>query len=104
MMQVSILRLLLLFVGHVNQKIETMRFQIAGDNRQELLFMKQQQFLHGFAKQIQQTALLGANPQVRLYVVRPIDLHTRLAQTSTSTESNRPTIRRRVVTVITQSP
>ena len=41
MLKIGILRLFLLLVGHVDQQIETSRIQIAGDNSQELLFVKE---------------------------------------------------------------
>src|SRR5689334_20997440 len=55
-----------------------MRFQIAGDSRQELLFMKKQQFLYGFAKHIQQASLFAANRNSGRYLVRLFHLHTGL--------------------------
>ena len=89
MLKVGILGLVLPFVGHVDEQVETMRFQIAGDDCQELLFMKEQQFLYGFAKHIQQTALFGTNRDARCCVVTPFRLHSRLAQTSAFLVGNR---------------
>jgi hypothetical protein len=78
MLKVGVLGLLLPFVGHVDEQIETMRFQIAGDNRQELLFMKKQQFLYGFAEHVQQSSLFAANRNARRYLARPFRPHTGL--------------------------
>jgi hypothetical protein len=89
MLKVGILGLVLLFVGHVDEQIETMRFQIAGDDRQELLFMKEQQFLYGFAKHIQQAPLFGANCSPRRCLVTSVRPHSRLAQTSAFLSGNR---------------
>jgi len=91
MLKVGILGLLLPFVCHVDEQIETMRFQIAGDNRQELLLMKEQQFLNRFAKHIQQAALFGTKCNPRRCRITLARYHSLLAQTSAFLTGNRET-------------
>ena len=52
MPQIGIFCSLLLFVGHVDQKIEPVTLGIAFDDRAELLFVELQEFLNGSPERI----------------------------------------------------
>ena len=58
--QINILGLLFLLVSHMNQEIETITIWITGRNGQELLPMKQNQFMNLSSKGVQKESALFA--------------------------------------------
>lgn len=70
MPQVHVFRVLLFFVGLVDEDIEAVRVAVSGNNRKELLFMKYDHILNSRAEQVQKPPgfLANAEGRVRLDV------------------------------------